>query len=104
MHVQISVGADGKDMAAVTDSDNLRQLDVELGELGIARVSAALNESGLGTVMDGLAWLSIERLKDAAQANASLPDWDKQWDGMIAYATTAGWVSNNGTSVRAHLA
>ena len=31
------------------------------------------------------------------------PDWEQKFDAMIAYAARKGWLSEDGTKVRAHL-
>jgi hypothetical protein len=31
------------------------------------------------------------------------PDWEQKFDAMVAYAARKGWLSEDGTKVRAHL-
>lgn len=48
-------------------------------------------------------WLSIERLKTLAGALASDPDWIRRLDEMVGYAEANGWLSADGTFIRAHV-
>ena len=68
--------------------------DVSIGRFG------ALDESGTH------AWLDPTVLRH--EASLSIPEADRQawfgrFDGMIAYATSKGWMSPDGSAVRAHI-
>jgi hypothetical protein len=47
--------------------------------------------------------LHIDSLKDWAVAGQIGPDWGGRWDAMVRYASANGWVSADGTLVRAHI-
>lgn len=52
-------------------------------------------------------WLNIDWLRGAATASASpddVPGFHRDFDGMISFAAKQGWVSPDGSRVRAHLA
>ncbi len=77
------------------------------GALGA--LAAALSVHALGTVgPDGdvsvpTAALRRLALEAAGQAGASLdPEWDTEFSGMVEYAATRGWTSEDG-SLRAHV-
>lgn len=97
MYVRIADGT-----AAVEELDNLRALEVRTAGAAPDAVAAALAAAGLGTVEGDHAWLSIPALRERG---ADLGDaWADGFDGMIAYAASNGWVGDDGTTVRAHLA
>ena len=60
---------------------------------------------GLGLVdEDGPhVWLSIAGLKALAGALAIDPDWIRRLDEMVGYAEANGWLSADGTFIRAHV-
>lgn len=98
MHIDVSATA-GWPEIVVVDADNLRALDARLGALTRMDLSAALD--GIGSVDGDHVWIEIAALRAAASRTAMLPDWDTQFDAMIAYAERSGWTT--GSRVRAHL-
>jgi hypothetical protein len=52
-------------------------------------------------------WVNIDWLRGAATTSAAPSDvagFHRDFDGMIGFATQQGWVSPDGSQVRAHLA
>ncbi|MBN9739238.1 hypothetical protein PP1_030050 [Pseudonocardia sp. P1] len=98
MFVRVVTGA-----VTVEETDDLTRLSV-VSDLATAAVDGELRRSGLGT-MDGDtdAALDLEVLRERARGTATATDWDAGWKKMIDYATGAGWVSQTGKTVRAHL-
>ena len=80
--------------------------------LDCKRLSAIVSGSGsLSTVLDSWGhadedgehlWIGISQLRLAA-APANDPNWPSQYDGMIRYATTKGWVDERFQRVRVHI-
>ncbi len=98
MYVEISPTDD----AAVKDPENLRELAVRApGGLAQQEVEQALAAAGLGVVDNGHAWLEVAQLR--ASGTAQPPQWAEGFDGMIAFAKSRGWISEDGRSVRAHI-
>ncbi|MEV7646819.1 hypothetical protein [Arthrobacter sp. NPDC089319] len=88
--------------AAVKDLENLRELAVRAGGGLVEQdVAHALAAAGLGTVDAGYAWLEMEQLR--AGGAAQPPQWAEGFDGMISFAKSRGWLSDDGGSVRAHI-
>ena len=80
----------------VIEVETLTELSVEAGD-------AAVTLGELGTVEGDYAWLQIDELRRAAH-RAGVPEgWNTEFDGMIAYAKTKGWMSDDGRAVRAHI-
>lgn len=87
--------------ASVVDVENLRELAVRAHGVDIDGISAALQANGIGAVEGDHAWLDVERLRRSGPAD--LAQWTEGFDGMISYARKQGWLSVDGSSVRAHL-
>jgi hypothetical protein len=47
--------------------------------------------------------LDVAALHAAAQPRAAGPEWQAQWDRMIASARSQGWLSEDGATVRVHV-
>ena len=96
MFVEVTEG-----QCAVREAADLKSLSVQAADR--AHLSAL---GALGQVDGDHVWLSIDALKAAAAA--TVPDdersaWADGYDGMIAYATSKGWASADGSAVRAHI-
>ncbi|PXY23313.1 hypothetical protein DI005_17930 [Prauserella sp. PE36] len=81
----------------VEDTDDLRRLSAT-SSLSPEEISSALDESGAGTYAGDHCWLYVAALR------ALGPDedrWRTEFDRMIAYAASRGWVA--GDCVRVHL-
>jgi hypothetical protein len=48
-------------------------------------------------------WVDIANLRAAVLARVDDPGVGDQFDGVIAYATSKGWLDESGTHVRAHI-
>jgi hypothetical protein len=86
----------------VREGENLKALSVRVDDR--ATLPAALG--ALGAVDGDHVWLDIAQLRAAAEAGLpsdALEGWSAGFEGMIGYATKSGWVSDDGTRVRAHI-
>lgn len=93
-----------EDAAAVLEADDLKRLHVEAPP-AIDDVDAALRSAGIGTLAaNGDAMLDVAELRSRARSVATATDWDEGWAKMIDFATSRGWVSDDGRSVQAHVA
>jgi hypothetical protein len=50
---------------------------------------------------DGHVWVDIEYLR--RECNGSDPAWATKFKAMLAYASSKGWMSDDGAAVRAHV-
>ncbi|MCT2581603.1 hypothetical protein [Actinophytocola gossypii] len=91
MYVRVNAGT-----ASVEDVRNLRQLHVELAGIDDRAAAEALAGAGLGELDGDHAWLRIAALRAAGE-----DAWRAEFDAMIEYARTKGWV--DGERVRAHV-
>ena len=96
----VTLAVDG---AVVADADDCTRLNLAT-VLDGAALRAALRDTGTGEVApDGAVWLDLAVLRSRAQLTATVDDWGRRWDGMVAYAERAGWLSVDGRSVRVHI-
>lgn len=88
---------------SITEADDCRRLHVAT-TLAAPDIDDALRASGIGRRGDGGdALLDVARLHGLAKAAATADDWDDNWSAMIGYATTKGWVTDEGRTVAAHI-
>ena len=99
MFVLVS-GHDGGVRASVEDPGNLKQLHAEFRGVSDDAAAAALAAAGIGTVDGDHAWLNAAALRAAGDGSAT---WSSGFDGMLAYAVSKGWATEDGTQVRAHI-
>lgn len=89
--------------AAVREPDVLTSLSVRVGR-GVDDRAVAAALDGLGRLDGSHVWLDVPALRDRAGSlvgRDGRADWEAGFDGMIAYATSKGWVADG--AVRAHL-
>ena len=104
MIVEVVGGAQERPEARVVDVDNLTALHLALGEVTDDEAAEVLERAGLGRFQDSeTAVLDVAALHAAAQPRASGPEWQAQWDRMIAHARSEGWLSEDGATVRVHV-
>ncbi|MBW0116961.1 hypothetical protein [Pseudonocardia abyssalis] len=96
----VTLAADG---AVVADADDCTRLHLATTLDGSA-LRAALRDTGTGQLApDGAVWLDVAVLRSRAQIVATAPDWPQRWDAMVGYAQKAGWLSEDGRTVRVHI-
>ncbi|GAB46746.1 hypothetical protein [Gordonia terrae] len=102
MNIYIRVNSGG-DLTFV-DVDNLHQLFVET-EVAVQVTIEILEEHGLAcrSEMPGHVELVLAELYRRASALAEYTGWSEKWSQMINYASREGWMSGDGTTVRAHI-
>ncbi|MCU1658613.1 MAG: hypothetical protein JWO57_3269 [Pseudonocardiales bacterium] len=93
-----------QDGIEVGEPDDCRSLDVRAAAGDMAAVDAALRAGGLGRWDGGAeADLDLADLRRRAQTGAISDSWPARWDAMVGYARGKGWLSADGTTVRAHV-
>ena len=99
MFVEIRNGA-----ATVREATDLRNLAVLVGTLD--DLTAGLHGFGEPAPGGEHVWLHIGSLKEAGSAEVPAEqrvEWAAGFDGMITYAVSKGWVSDDHAGVRAHV-
>jgi hypothetical protein len=104
MIVEVVTGADERPEARVVDVDDLGRLHLALGQVTDEEAAEVLERAGLGRFTDSeTAVLDVAALHAAAQPRAATPEWQSQWDRMIASARTNGWLSEDGATLQVHV-
>jgi hypothetical protein len=69
----------------------------------LASLGERLGEAGTTAgAPEGHAWVDIAWVR--AQAEGRVPEtWPGDFDGMLAYARTKGWLDAGGTAIQAHV-
>lgn len=93
------VRIDASGAVSLDDAADLKRLHVEAADAATAGDALAAAGAG-GPAEDGHVALAISWLR-AASAGAAPAD---EFDAMIGYATSKGWVDVDAQTVRAHLA
>ena len=99
MIVEVVGGALERPEARVVDVDNLTALHLALGEVTDEEAAEVLERAGLGRFRN-TAFLDVAALRAAAEPRATAPDWQSQWDAMVAKARSKGWLSEDGASLQ----
>jgi hypothetical protein len=100
--VYVEVTAAGVRLGA---ADDCSALDVRAADDVLPSLDEQLRRSQLGSWDGGAeAALNAAELRARAAAGDVAADWAQRWAAMIAYAGRSGWLSDDGTIVRAHIA
>jgi hypothetical protein len=104
MIVEVVTGTEERPEARVVDVDDLGRLHLALGQVTDEEAAEVLERAGLGRFTDSEhAVLDVAALHAAAQPRATAPDWQANWDRMIGYARSKGWLSEDGSTVQVHV-
>jgi hypothetical protein len=99
--VYVAVTAAG---VRLDDADDCTALDVRAAADVRPSLDEVLRRSRLGTWDGGAeADLRVAELRGRAAAGDVSADWAQRWEAMIAYAGRKGWLSDDGSIVRAHV-
>lgn len=70
---------------------------------GTSDLAGTLSSGGWGRLDEsGEALIAVDALRTAAAGRVG-PGWDEEFAAMMAYATTKGWVTEDGGHLRAHV-
>jgi hypothetical protein len=84
------------------DDTSAFQLTVIGGVADVGLVYGALVDAAAGRLEGEHAWIAIDAVRRMA-AGRTGSTWDADFDAMLAYASTKGWVDDTGAAVRAHV-
>jgi hypothetical protein len=104
MIVEVVGGADEVPEVRVEDVDDLTRLHLAVGALTDEDVAGALEQAGMGRLVDADTGLvDVAALRAAAEPSATAPDWGEKFDAMVAEAASKGWAADDGASLRVHV-
>jgi hypothetical protein len=94
--VYVLVSPDGVELE---EPDDCSRFHVVGRDVGPDEVAGAL--SGFGEVEGEHAWIEQETVRTLAEGRVA-DDWDDRFDAMLEYASSKGWVDEEGR-VQAHI-
>ena len=101
MIVEVVGGADELPEVRVVDVDDLARLHLALGAVTDEEADEALRGAGLGRLQDAdTGFIDVAVLRAAAEPQARVEDWARQFEGMIATAREGGWLTDDGASLQ----
>ena len=104
MIVEVVGGVASAPEVRVSGVDDLKRLHLAVGALTTEEADEALRSAGMGRLSgEDTAYLDIAALRAAAEPQATGADWGAQFDGMVEYARSKGWVADDGASLQAHV-
>ena len=100
MIVRVDVAAGS---ASLDDAENCKQFHVAASGGDTAAVAAALGAagSGVGAPTDHV-WIDIDWVRSQAAGRVA-EDWAPNFDGMVGYARSKGWLNDTGNAIQAHI-
>ena len=101
MIIQVDVAAGRKALEEPEDCKAFHVQASGVAEGALDEVAAALGDWAAGGA-DGHVWVSVAAVRAAAAGRVG-PGWDADFDGMVAYASTKGWLNATGDSLQAHV-
>ena len=89
------------DSITLEDAHNFREFHVAIDGDVPAAVAAFAGRSA-PSERDNHLWIDIAFVQELA-GDAATPEWQSQFDAMLAYAATKGWIDEPTNRVEAHL-
>ena len=65
-------------------------------------VFGALVDAAAGRLEGDDAWITIDSVRRMAKGRVG-DGWDADFDGMLAFARSKGWVDEGGNTIQAHV-
>lgn len=94
---------DNDDNVRLDEPEDCKKFHVEAPAGSALKLAASLGDAGSG---DGAAedhvWIQIAWVRAEASGRVG-PSWDGEFDGMVGYAASKGWLNDAKTSIRAHI-
>lgn len=89
------------DTITLEDVDNFREFHVAI-EGSVTAAVAAFGGRAAASERDNHLWIDIAFVRDLA-GDAADAEWQVQFDGMLAYANSKGWINESANRVEAHI-
>ena len=101
MVVVVDLGADPPTIG-LSEPDDCARFHVSLrGPFDIERADALMRSSGVGTATGGEAVVRVVAVRQMAGRRDTR--WEADFAVMLAYARSKGWLTDDGTGIRAHI-
>ena len=102
MYVQVDLAA-APPTVSLEEPDDCKRFHVTvLNGRDPALVFGALVDAAAGRLEGDDAWITVDAVRRMAEGRVG-PGWSDEFDGMLAYAASKGWMDGNGASIQAHV-
>ncbi len=95
MHIAIA------DTITLEDPGNFREFHVAI-DGDVTAAVAAFDGRAAASERDNHLWIDIAFVRELA-GDAADAEWESQFDGMLAYANSKGWIDEPTNRVEAHI-
>ena len=89
------------DTITLEDPGNFREFHVSM-DGDVAAAVAAFDSRAAASERDNHLWIDIAFVRELA-GDAADAEWESQFDGMLAYANSKGWIDEPANRVEAHI-
>ena len=87
----------------LVDPDDCKKFHVEASRDGGGDLNKLLGAAGsVDDAGEDHVWIHFDWVRNEASGRVAA-DWAPQFDAMVRYAATKGWLNEAGTSIRAHI-
>ncbi|VXB49300.1 conserved hypothetical protein [Arthrobacter sp. 9V] len=97
MHVRVSPGS-----VALDEPDDCTSFKVLLSEAARDKLPALLRTTSAGQLDDGDVLVSVDWIRNECAGRIGM-GWNYRFANMLVYAAGKGWLSEDGSHVRAHV-
>ena len=104
MYVRVDLEYDAASVG-LEEPDNCKQFHVVLaGDGDDAAVASALETAGVGraSANAGHVYINVDSVRAMAAGRVG-KSWDEEFAGMLAYASSKGWLDESGSAIEAHI-
>ncbi|WP_419925114.1 hypothetical protein [Candidatus Poriferisocius sp.] len=89
------------DTITLEDANNFREFHVAI-DGDVAAAVAAFRDRSAASERANHLWIDIAFVRDLA-GDAADAEWQAQFEGMLAYANSKGWIDEPANRVEAHI-
>lgn len=95
---------DAEPVVIVEDPDDCTRFSVAVPGLSVDRAAELLTAAVAGSAAEPPehVFVRVEAVRNAVKGDVG-PDWTARFDGMLSYAGSRGWLSDDGASILAHV-
>ena len=104
MYVRVDLEYDTTSVS-LEEPDNCKQFHVVQAGVGTDTVVAnALEGAGVGraSANPGHVYINVDAVREMASGRVG-DSWDDDFAGMLAYASSKGWLDESGSAIEAHI-
>lgn len=102
MYVKVDL-APTPPVVSLEEPDDTKRFHVTVvGGDSMPLLFGALVDAAAGRLEGDDAWIAIDAVRRMAAGRVG-PEWDRDFQAMLDYARTKGWIDETGAAIRAHI-